>query len=89
MLTLPTYSGDMDGPTHTLGSTGGGDILEPRVHIQHKVRNQSQAIASLQKEKIVGYCMYLQKIMYFHSQIVEYQYKWLSLWVCISGYSRD
>ena len=31
MLTLPTCSGDVDGPTHTLGSTGGGGILEPRV----------------------------------------------------------
>ena len=50
MLTLPRYSGDVDGPTHTLGSAGGGDFLEPRVCIRHKVRNQSQAIASPQKK---------------------------------------
>ena len=34
MLTLPRCSGNVDCPTHTLGSTEGGDLLEPRVRIK-------------------------------------------------------
>ena len=30
MLTLPTC-GDVDGPTHTLGSIEGGDLTEPTI----------------------------------------------------------
>ena len=29
MLTLPRYFGTVDNPTHTWGSTGGGDLIEP------------------------------------------------------------
>ena len=29
MLTLPRYFGTVDNPTHTVGSTGGGDLIEP------------------------------------------------------------
>ena len=29
MLTLPRYFGTVEGPTHTRGSTGGSDLLEP------------------------------------------------------------
>ena len=31
MLTLPLCCSDVDGPTHTLGSTAGEDLVEPRV----------------------------------------------------------
>ena len=29
MFTLPSRCGDVDGPTHTLVSTEGGDFIEP------------------------------------------------------------
>ena len=46
MLTLPGCSSDVEGPTHTQGSTGGGDLSEPKVS-GIELRDQSQVVRTV------------------------------------------
>ena len=91
MLTLPRCSGTVEDPTHTRGSTGGGEIVEPTEVMNESLHYSLDEcmLATQIPAVLIILDMYLRKTMDIHSQIVEHGHqKWPSLLVCTSGYSQ-